>query len=134
MPGYAYPVGTASDTGSAGTASVLVDVVDTPVVVFTATAKTRINSILVSNATNAVLPVTIYTNDGAANKLLTQVRVLKSGYALQSLVSGDSRVETPVLSTAPLTEVVLAAGDTLLAACPVEDVITVTTTYAEGVS
>jgi len=141
MPGYAYPVGaTTADSGSAKGASVLVaDSGETLTTIFTATQKTRVNSILVSNEYGTILPVNlfVYRDDTEATSLLTNTRVLKVKYALQSLVSGDTRVGD---SSDPqddrnkiLTELVLNTGDALKANCPIEDVVTVTVNVTEGV-
>ncbi len=135
MPGYAYPVGAdTASSGNAGTTSALIDQINTPVTIFTATSKTKITSILINNGLGTILPVTVYINDGTLNRPLAQVRVHKWRYALQQLVSGDTGVESNVMDQEPLTEVILMPGDSLKASCRYEDVITVTATYLEGVS
>lgn len=133
MPGYAYPVG--ADTATSGTPitdSGVITSDTTPIVIFTATNRTKITSILVYNTYGTILPVTVYKKVGADNFPLVQTRVLKSRYALQALVSGDTRVESDVLDRDPVTEVVLEAGESISAACPIDDVITVTVTGLGG--
>lgn len=133
MPGYAYPVG--ADEASSGTpisGSGEITSASTPVVVFTAVSKTKITSVLVYNSYGTILPVNIFKKVGSTNNPLTQVRVLKSRYALQALVSGDSRVESTVLDRDAITEIVLEAGESISASCPIEDVITVTVSGVGG--
>lgn len=141
MPGYAYPVGaTQSDTGTAkGATVVIADSGESTTTLYTAAQKTKITSILVSNAYGSILPVNlyIYRDDVEQSSLLLSTRVLKAKYALQSLVSGDLRVGDP---TDPqedrnkiLTELVLNTGDALLANCPIENVVSVTVNVTEGV-
>ena len=84
------------------------------------------------NSYGSILPVNVFKKVGATNHPLTQVRVLKSRYALQALVSGDTRVESTVLDRDPITEVVLEAGESISASCPIEDVITVTVSGSGG--
>lgn len=134
MAGYLYPVGAAADTGRGNTVGALLTPVS--VSVFTATAKTKINSILLTNETGGVLPVSFYLQKGEEDPttLVRGFRVLKRRYLMQSLVSGDSRTSEPVLGGDPiLTEVVLEAGDQLLASCPLTNSVYAHITYSEGV-
>ena len=142
MPGYAYPVGVANEgeSGNAKGATVLVtDSGANTTTVFTATQKTRVNSILVTNDYGTILPVNLYVyrDDTEDTSLLLNTRVLKSKYALQSLVSGDVRVgdlsDPQQDRNKILTELVLNIGDSLEANCPIEDVVTVTVNVTEGV-
>lgn len=141
MPGYAYPVGaTEADTGTAKSVTVQVThVAPAFTTIFTATQKTKINSILLSNTYGTILPVDLYVYRAASttNFLVTKTRVLKTKYALQSLVSGDVRVgdeaDPQVDLNKILTELVLQVGDVLKANCPIEDVVNVTVNVTEGV-
>lgn len=141
MPGYAYPVGaTESDTGTAKSVTVKAsDVAPASTTIFTATQKTRINSIFLANEYGTILPVNLYVyrTAGTTTSLIAQTRVLKTKYALQSLVSGDTRVgdlSDPQLDrNKMLTELVLQAGDILKANCPIEDVVSITVNMTEGV-
>lgn len=139
MPGYAYPVGaTTADTGTAKSVTKQITSANTLVSIFTASSKTRVNSVLVSNALGTTLPVELYvyrTTD-TTNYLVGKTRVLKSEYMLLPLVSGDVRVsDTAEAPTAnkTLTEIVLESGDIVKAKCPLEDVINVTLDLKEGV-
>lgn len=141
MPGYAYPVGASqADAGTAKSVTVKVtDVAPSLTTVFTATQKTKINSILLSNEYGTILPVNLYVyrylND--ADFPLLKTRVLKTKYALQSLVSGDVRVgddtDPQVNLNKILTELVLQTGDILKANCPIEDEVSITVNATEGV-
>lgn len=141
MPGYAYPVGaTEAEAGSANSATVLVlDSGSTSTTVFTATQKTRVNSVLITNPYGTILPVNLYVyrDDTEDTSLLTSTRVLKTKYALQSLVSGDVRVgdesDPQEDRNKILTDLVLNTGDSIKANCPIEDVVTVTVNVTEGV-
>lgn len=141
MPGYAYPVGaTEADTGNSKGVSVLVtDSGANKTTVFTASQKTQVNSILLSNNYGSILPVNlyIYRDDTEDTTLLSNTRVLKNKYSLQRLVSGDTRgVDTsdPQLDRNKiLTELTLNIGDSLKANCPIEDAVTVTVNVTEGV-
>lgn len=133
MPGYAYPVGAADvNTGSAGSETVVLNSTS-PITIFTATTKTRINSVLLSNSYGSIVPVVLYINDGS-NKTITTSRVLKNRYAVQSLVTGDSRIDDGVYDAPILTELVLNAGESLKASCRIANIITVNVTYTEGVN
>lgn len=133
MPGYAYPVGAdEASTGTPITDSAVINSDTAPVVIFTATNKTKITSVLVYNSYGTILPVTVYKKVGTDNLPISQTRVLKTRYALQALVSGDTRVESTVLDRDPVTEVVLESGESISASCPIEDVITVTVTGVGG--
>ena len=137
--GYAYPVGaTAADTGTAKSVTKQITSANTLVSIFTASSKTRVNSVLVTNALGTILPVElhVYRTTDTTNYLVGKTRVLKSEYMLLSLVSGDVRVsDTAEAPTAnkTLTEIVLQSGDIVKAKCPLEDVINVTLDLKEGV-
>ncbi len=134
MPGYAYPVGATTDAnaGSAGSETVVLTSTS-PITLFTATTKTRINSVLLSNSYGSIVPVVIYLNDGS-NKVITTSRVLKNRYAVQPLVTGDNRIDDGVYDSPILTELVLNAGESLKASCRIANIITVNVTYTEGVN
>jgi hypothetical protein len=142
MPGYAYPVGaTEADTGTAKGVTKQITSVNTLVSIYTASSKTKVNSVLVSNSLGTILPVElyIYRTSDSTNYLLTKTRVLKSRYMVLPLVSGDTRV-TPTTVTESIndrmiiTELILQTGDIIKAKCPIEDVIDVTLDLKEGVS
>lgn len=141
MPGYAYPVGaTESDTGTAKSVTKQITSANTLVSIFTATQKTRLNSVLVTNDLGTILPVNlhIYRAADTTNYLLTKTRVLKSRYMSLPLVSGDSRVTPTTVNESIndrmiITELVLQVGDVVKAECPIEDVINVTLDLKEGV-
>jgi hypothetical protein len=137
--GYAYPVGAVNaDTGTAKSVTKQITSANTLVSIFTASSKTRVNSVLVTNALGTILPVElhVYRTTDTTNYLVGKTRVLKSEYMLLSLVSGDVRVsDTAEALTAnkTLTEIVLQSGDIVKAKCPLEDVINVTLDLKEGV-
>jgi hypothetical protein len=137
--GYAYPVGaTTADTGTAKSVTKQITSANTLVSIFTASSKTRVNSVLVTNALGTILPVElhVYRTADTTNYLVGKTRVLKSEYMLLSLVSGDVRVsDTAEAPTAnkTLTEIVLQSGDIVKAKCPLEDVINVTLDVKEGI-
>jgi hypothetical protein len=142
MPGYAYPVGVSeSDIGTAKSVTVKVtDVAPAYTTIFTATQKTKVTSILLSNAYGTILPVNLYVYRAvsSSNFSVLSTRVLKTKYALQSLVSGDVRVGDDTNPQSDLnkmlTELVLQVGDVLKANCPIEDEVSVTVNVTEGVS
>jgi hypothetical protein len=142
MPGYAYPVGaTEADTGTAKGVTGQITSANTLISIFTASSKTKVNSVLVSNTLGTILPVELYvyrTSD-TTNYLLTKTRVLKSRYMSLPLVSGDSRVDSTTVNESIndrmiITELILQTGDIIKAKCPIEDVINVTLDLKEGVS
>lgn len=141
MPGYAYPVGaTTADTGTAKSVTGQITSDNALVTIFTATQKTRVNSVLVSNAEGTILPVDLYVyRDSDENDyLLTKTRVLKSRYMVLPLVSGDTRVsptsvQESINDRMIITEIVLQPGDAIKAMCPIEDVINVTLDLKEGI-
>jgi len=134
MPGYAYPVGATSDSnaGSAGSETVVLSSTSV-ITLFTATAKTRVNNILLSNSYGSIVPVVLYLNDGT-NKTLTTSRVLKNKYVVQSLITGDTRIDDGVYDSPILTELVLNVGESLRASCRIANIITVNLSYTEGVN
>jgi hypothetical protein len=141
MPGYAYPVGaTTADTGTATSKTAQITSDDTLVTIFTATQKTRVNAILVSNELGTILPVDlyIYRDSDENDYLISRTRVLKSRYMTLPLVSGDSRVSSTSVASSVndrmiTTELVLEIGDAIKAKCPIEDVINVTLDVKEGI-
>lgn len=131
--GYAYPVGaTDANTGSAGVSTVALTSTSV-ITLFTATVKTRVNSILLSNTYGSIVPVVLYLNDGS-NKVITTSRVLKNRYVVQPLVTGDTRIDDGVYSSPILTELYLDAGESLRASCRIANIVTVNVTYTEGVN
>lgn len=139
MPGYAYPVGaTTADTGTATSVTKQVTSANALVTIFTATSKTRVNSVLVSNAEGSILPVEIYIYraEDSEDYFIAKTRVLKSKYMILPLVSGDSRVDEVAIDPKAnriSTEIVLQTGDAIKAKCPIENVINVTLDLKEGV-
>ena len=132
MAGYAYPVGVSnSDTGTAKTVTASISSPDTAVSIFTATQKTKVNSILTTNTSGGILPVVILVNQGGDDLQIAKTRVLSTKYVSLSLVSGDTRVSETQDDT--ITEFVLQVGDVLKASCPIEDVVNVTLNLTEGV-
>lgn len=139
MPGYAIePTALAGESGSLGTSTTRLISDDTSYVLLEALAKTKLISVLVTNNSGGILPVDLLVlEDGATEPtyLAKGFRVHKRRYALQALVSGDTRVDQPVVGESlTLTEVVLNTGDSILAKCPVGGAIDVTVTYLQGVN
>jgi hypothetical protein len=141
MPGYAYPVGTVAETGTAKSVTVLVTDIgpSTLTTLFTAASKTKVNSVLATNTYGTILPVKLYVYRAAntATFLLTSARVLTNKYLVLPLVSGDARVndvsDPEVNLYKVATEFVLQVGDIVKASCPIEDVVNVTLNLTEGV-
>jgi hypothetical protein len=129
--GYAYPVGASASQGAAKTVTVSISSADTPVTIFTATQKTQVSSVLATNVSGGILPVTLLVNKGSGNTVVAKSRVLKTQYLVLELVSGDSRVAGYEDDT--LTEFTMAAGDVLYASCPVTNAINITVNLGEGV-
>ena len=129
---YAYPVGVAnSDTGTATSVTVNISSSAYNVIIFTATQKTKVNSILTTNISGGILPVKILVNRGGLDLEIAKTRVLNTKYVVLSLVSGDTRTMDD--SDGTLTEFTLQVGDVLKASCPIEDVVNVTVNLTEGV-
>jgi hypothetical protein len=108
------------------------------VTIFTATLKTRVNAVLVSNELGTILPVELYVyRDSDENDyFISKTRVLKSKYMVFPQVAGDTRVsEVAVSETANKigAEIVLQIGDSIKAKCPIEDVINVTLDLREAI-
>jgi len=132
--GYAYPVGASGSTGSADTATVSISSASTNTTIFTATQKTIVNSLLLTNVSPGIVPVTVSVNRGGSDIQIAYRRVQKDTYAVLSLVSGDSRVKAEQYPVpGPLTEVVLNAGDVLKASCPIANAVNVTAYLSKGV-
>lgn len=131
MPGYAYPVGATTSEYAAKTVSRVIDEENVNQTLFTATSKTKVNSVLVTNSSFGILPVRLYVNQGGADKLIARTRVTNTNYLVAPLVSGDSRVSN--FEGEALTEFTLQAGDILKVSCPLADKITVTANLSEGV-
>ncbi len=144
MPGFASggtgssSIALSGESGSIGTTSFLLTDEQDPEVIFTAVQKTKLVSVLLTNATNGSLPVDLYIlKDGATTPVLIArgVRVHKRRFALQALVSGDTRITEPMIGDSlTLTELVLQPDDQLLARCPYANAVTVHATYYAGVN
>jgi hypothetical protein len=145
MPGYAYPVDAVSSAGTAKSISVLVDDTDvsTATAIFTATSKTRVNSIVAVHTGNSdagILPIEVGVGRGnpTVKHLLAKNRVLKNNFIVLPIVSGDSRVgedgdPTTIGYNKVLPDFVLQTGDKLFAICPFENVIQLHIELTEGV-
>jgi hypothetical protein len=131
--GYAYPVGSTASSGRAKTVTATVNSANTLVTIFTATEKTRIDSVLITNNDFGILPVKIYIG----SKEINSVRVLKTKYAVLPLTATDTRIGDPADPTNDRNKVniefILQAGDVLKASCPIADAVNVTATMTEGV-
>jgi hypothetical protein len=133
MAGYAFPVGaTNADKGTSGSTTVALTSTSLTTI-FTATKKTKINTILLTNTFGTIVPVVLVINNGT-DKPLTTARVLKNRYVVQPLITGDPRIDDGVYDAPILTEVYLNTGDILKASCRIEDIITVNVAYTEGVN
>jgi hypothetical protein len=144
--GYAYPVG-ASSTGSAKSINFLVTdkVPATATLIYTATSKTRVNSVLAVHtgaSDTGILPVSLYVGRDVSGTivkhLVNKTRVLKTAYLVLPLVSGDSRVgedgnPISIGYNKISNELTLQTGEKLYATCPFEDVIGLTIELSEGV-
>lgn len=108
------------------------------VTIFTATQKTKVNSVLVSNILGTVLPVELYVYRvvNTTNYFVSKTRVLKSKYMVFPLVPGDLRSSEEAVSATENKldlELILQVGDAIKAKCPIEDVINVTLDLREGI-
>jgi hypothetical protein len=132
MAGYAYPVGATTTEYPSQTITVGISNAD-PIksTLFTATKKTRVNSVLVTNNSFGILPVRLYVNQGGGDKLIARTRVTNTNYLVAPLVSGDPR--TSNFEGETLTEFTLQVGDVLSASCPFAGKIEVTVNLSEGV-
>jgi hypothetical protein len=146
MPGYAYPVDAVASAGTAKSISFLVTdkVSSTATLIYTATSKTKVNSIVAvhTGGDTGILPVNVYVGrdiSGTVTKyLIAKNRVLKNSFMVLPIVSGDSRVGedgNPISSgyNKVLPEFVLNTGDKLYATCPFEDIITLHIDLSEGI-
>ena len=145
MPGYAYPVDAVSSAGTAKSISFFVTdkVASTATTIFTATSKTKVNSIVAVHtgaSDTGILPVEVYVGRGnpTVKHLLAKNRVLKNNFVVLPIVSGDSRVgedgdPTTIGYNKVMPELVLQTGDKLYATCPFEDVIQIHIELTEGV-
>jgi hypothetical protein len=131
MPGYAFPVGATTSEYPAKTVSRVIDDEETNQTLFTATSKTRVNSVLATNNSFGILPVRLYVNQGGEDKLIARTRTANTNYLVAPLVSGDARVSN--FEGEALTEFILQTGDILKVSCPFADKITVTANLSEGV-
>jgi len=128
---YAYPVGvTASDVPST-TVSTTLTVADLHTTLFTATQKTKVTAVLVTNNSFGTLPVLLYVNQGGVDKLISRTRVTNTNYLVVPLVSGDARI--PSFEGEILTEFTLQVGDVLKASCPIGNKVEVTVNLSEGI-
>lgn len=140
MPGWQVePTALAEESGSIKTKSFVLTDEDDPQIVLTAAAKSKVISILLTNVSGGSLPVTFSITKGAApfttSTIINKFRVHKRRYALQALVSGDTRVEEEIVGDSlTLTELVLDAGDELKGYCPIASAVHVHVTYLEGVN
>jgi hypothetical protein len=131
--GYAYPVG-ASSTGLAAAATIALTSASTNTTVWTASQKTMVNSVLITNSSGGILPVYLYVNRGGSDLQISYQRVWKQDYAVLPLVSGDQRTGNPEGQLAGvLTELILNSGDILKAMCPVANAITITAYLSQGI-
>lgn len=145
MPGYAYPVDAVSSAGTAKSVSFLVTdtASSTATTIYTATSKTRVNSIVAVHTgadDTGILPVSVFVGRGSptVKHLIAKNRVLKNNFVVLPIVSGDSRVGEdgdPTTSgyNKVLPEFTLQVGDKLYATCPFEDVIQLHIELTEGV-
>ena len=131
MPGYAYPVGATASDVPAKTITTVIASAGNNVTLFTATKKTRVNSILATNTSFGILPVRIFVDQGSGDKPLAYARVKNTNYIVAPLVSGDARVAG--FEGEALTEFVLDIGDELKASCPFADKVAITLNLSEGV-
>lgn len=140
MPGYAVePTALAAESGSIKTVSFVLTDEEEFETIFTADAKTKIVSILFTNVSGGTLPVSLNVTKGVTpfttTAIVSKFRVHKRRYALQALVSGDTRVEEEITGDGlTLTEFVLDADDVLKGYCPVANAVHVHVTYLEGVN
>jgi hypothetical protein len=147
MPGYAYPVDAIASAGTAKSISFLVTdkVASTATLIYTATSKTRINSVLAIHtgaSDTGILPIALYVGRDVSGTivkhLVNKTRVLKTAYLVLPLVSGDSRVgedgnPSSIGYNKISNEITLQTGEKLYATCPFEDVIELTIELLEGV-
>jgi hypothetical protein len=108
------------------------------VTLFTATFKTRLNSVLVSNELGTILPVELYVYREVDENdyFVAKTRVLKSTYMVFPQVSGDTRGQSVVINPTANkvgAEIILQVGDSIKAKCPIEDVINVTLDLREAI-
>ena len=108
------------------------------VTIFTATLKTRVNSVLVSNTLGTILPVELYVyrNSDEVDYFVSKTRALKSKYMVLPLVPGDNRAaETAVDPKANRisVELILEPGDAIKALCPIEDAVNITLDLREAI-
>jgi hypothetical protein len=142
MPGYAYPVeASSSEGGTIKSISYKVTNLTTPTTTFyTATAKTKVLSVLATNSRGSILPVKlhVFRDIDDSVSLVSENRVLKQRYLVQELISGDYRsdhLQDPAPKRhKPIAEFVLNQGDGLRATCPIADVVTLTVTLKEGIN
>lgn len=144
MPGFASggtgssSIALGGESGNIGTATFKLSDDQDPQTMFTAVAKTKVVSILLVNNSGGSLPVDLYVNRDEqldVDYLAKGFRVHKRRYVLQALVSGDPRVQAPLIGDdLVLTETVLQPGDSLIGYCPIENAVTVHITYYAGVN
>ena len=147
MPGYAYPVDAIASAGTAKSISFLVTdkVASTATLIYTATSKTKVNSVLAVHtgaSDTGILPIALYVGRDVSGSivkhLVNKTRVLKTAYLVLPLVSGDSRVgedgnPMAIGYNKISNEFTLQTGEKLYATCPFEDVIELTIELSEGV-
>jgi hypothetical protein len=147
MPGYAFPVGATTTEYPAKSISFLVTdkVPSTATLIYTASSKTRVNSVLAIHtgaSDTGILPISLYVGRDVSGSivkhLVNKTRVLKTAYLVLPLVSGDTRVgedgnPTSIGYNKISNEITLQTGEKLYATCPFEDVIELTIELSEGV-
>lgn len=141
---YAYPVGAVASGTAKGVSFLVTDTAaSTATTIYTATSKTRVNSIVAVHtgaSDTGILPIEVYVGRGnpTVKYLIAKNRVLKNSFIALPIVSGDSRVGEdgdPITGgyNKVLPEFVLQTGDKLFAICPFEDVIQLHIELVEGV-
>lgn len=108
------------------------------VTVYTATLKTRLDSVLVSNQLGTIVPVEMYvTRDGDLSPtFVTKTRVLKTKYMTLPFAGNDVRVsDAPITETSNkvIAEIILQPNDEIAFKCPVDEAVTVTLNLREGI-
>jgi hypothetical protein len=127
-----------SDKGFNKGVSAVIDAANSEVSVFTATLKTRLEAVLVSNQLGSILPVEMYVlRDGEVDSVfISKTRVLKTKYMTLPFAGNDSRVSDAQItetSNKVTAEIILQPGDEVKFKCPIEDALTVTLTLREGI-
>jgi hypothetical protein len=133
MPGFS---GDNSGAGTGQSRGVYVeDVGSSGTLLFTATKRTRVTSLIATNKEGGILPISLYVIDASEDQayVLRNIRVFKSMPLVMELVDGDERTMTNLLDQVPLVELVLMPGDELYATTPINDSFDITLAVREGV-